>query len=533
MKKAMAVVLMVGMLVMFIISVVLQGCSVAQGAAMAPQSHYTWIQKVRDGVVFQETFENDNFINADGWTVLQGNPANSEALFNPGGGQNQSFAGIMSWDNQALVPGTSTQSLPVASVAITDTNVDQQWCVQVWFYDTMDTTSPGPYFKIKLSDGTYFSVGVRNSVSTIKYSVSAVSTGADAPTTPSFSGTRSVGWHSFFIYPSLTSENLFLSIDGNIQSPAGSSNSIIISNLYLCADVIGGPGPSFGYFDQLGYYRNEGFKILPATATATVYDISNVEQTVSTGPDNMVYLNWGNIVFPFPGFLEFNQPGSAHTLLVRTCLTNFNPGDIYLLTDLAFGRKFGKPDLVDTGLVSRNQTNVGVQEVLNYGLKDQLTTTIQRLLGETWKKQIDNWFQYAITGAPYSIMTDDVHGNALGIASSFVQGGTSPTLSVMPNLCTNPTDVFNVGLDYVIRDQANTQKQTATLLSKTTTTLTFDNNLAFDTNAPDGQGNYDMIYSKYFFPFMELGENNLQGLILSDARYPYYDWTQRIQEYNS
>jgi hypothetical protein len=210
-----------------------------------------------------------------------------------------------------------------------------------------------------------------------------------------------------------------------------------------------------------------------------------------------------------------------------------NPGDIYQLQDINLGRKFETIDLVDTGLVSRAQTNSGVQEVLNYGLKDQVTTTIKNLFGETWKQQIDNWFQSAITGNPYSIMEDDTITNAFGVISAFVQGGTSAAVTIMANLGTNSTDAFTVGQQYVIRDQGNTQKQNVTLLTKSTTQLTFDQNLAFDVKAPDGIGNYHFVYSKYYFPFMELGQDNAKGIKYSDPHSLFYDWVQNNQEYNS
>ncbi len=514
------------------------GCTNAHGAPLMPSanSHYTYLQKVRNGTVFQETFENNSFLTADGWTTLQGNPANSINQALPGSG------GIASWDNTAVVPGTTTQSLPVAKKVITDTNVDQLWLVQGWFYDTSDTTSPGPYLKVKLSNGIYASIGVRNSVSTTYYSYSGTPTsGTDAPDTAFTSLTgvaRSVGWHYFTIIPA--NNQIYIQVDNtvhfvNATLPLGTP----LSELYLCADKIGGPGPSFGYFDQVGYYRSTGFFVgynsNLVSGSMRLYDSSNNYLQSTLGYLNPIFFapTWYEAVYPFACFIEAAPASNNSNLIYRSCLLQVNPGDIYQLNDLNFGRKFESIDQVDTGLNSRSQTNSGVQEVLNYGLKDKWITTIKELTDPPWKKQIDNLFLYANTGGPFSVMYDDTMTNAFGVVSAFVQGGTSATVTIMANLSTNSTDAFVVGNDYVIRNQGNTQKQEVTLLSKTITQLTFDQNLNFDVNAPDGNGNYYFVYSKYFLPFMELGEDNLNGLKLSSAQLIYYNWIQNIQEYNS
>jgi hypothetical protein len=490
-------------------------------------SRLDWIQKTRDGVVFVETFENPLFLSADGWTVLQGKPAQSLA---------QSKSGIASWDNAAVVPGTTTQSLPVAYVSVSDNTVSSNYPVCVWFYDTGDTTSPGPYFKILLSNGSYFSMGVRNSVSTSKYCYSVLGAGADNPTIASTT-TRTIGWHSFYVVFTATTYAAY--VDSNILVSATATVSNL-QKLYLCSDVVGGPGPSFGYFDNLGYYRGIGIQVWfdPAVSTGAgaFYDSSNnYVGTASLDASNLMRFqpNLPGTIFPISYYFEI--PAAVSTiLLLRTTLYQFNPGDIYQMYDLNFGRKFDHIDTVPTSLANRNTTNFGETEVLQYGLKDvhsfylkRLGVPSDKLTGDQAYKAARNWFQAAQSGNPFSVMADDYKENALGVVASYTQGGAGSTVTIMPNLGTNPTDAFKVGSNFIIRDNANTKKQEVTLATKGNVTLSFDAALNFDTNVGD------YVYSARLYPFCEIGKNTLDGFKQSDERYKWYDWTQQFQEYNA
>src|SRR5258708_11842450 len=115
----------------------------------------SYLNKIQDGAIFRETFENDNFITAESWLTTQGTPATSMV---------SSFSGAKSWDNS--VPG-----LPAAKKQINNPLLAGSWMYSVWFFDVVgNTTAQGPYVKIQTSDGKFYQVGVRNGVSTTKYS---------------------------------------------------------------------------------------------------------------------------------------------------------------------------------------------------------------------------------------------------------------------------------------------------------------------------------------------------------------------------
>ena len=490
-------------------------------------SRIDWMKKIRDGVVFNETFECPFFLTANGWTVLHGNPAQSLA---------QAVTGIASWDNAAVVPGTITQSMPVASVTVTDATVNSNFPVCVWFYDTGDTTSPGPYFKVLMTNGSYLSVGVRNSVSTTKYCYSGLGAGSDQPTT---AGTinRAIGWHSFYIVVAATTYSIYVDSSLLVSNTATVS---ILQKLYLCADVVGGPGPSFGYFDNLSYFRNIGFQVFfdptITTGIGNFYDSNNTKiGSSSLDASNLMRFQPNLPVSSFPSGYFFEIPTTIATkLLFRSTLLQCSPGDIYYFQDLNFGRKFNNIDPIPTSLENRNTTNFGETEVLQYGLKDVHTFFINKLgvptdtmTGDKYYKAARNWFQDAQSGNPFSVMEDDYKENAFGVLSSFVQAGSGATVTVKPNLSTYPTDAFVVGQNYIIRDNSNTRNQDVTLLSKADPNLTFSEPLAFDTNS------MDYVFSARLYPFSELGKNTLDGFKAADERYKWYNWSQQFQEYNA
>lgn len=477
-----------------------------------PQSTVSWLQKIRDGVVFSEGFENDNFISADGWTVLQGSPANSSAQYKDG---------IKSWDNSA-----NAQSLPVAKKIITDMNIDLGtfgFGIGVWFYDTGDTTSPGPYFKIKTTDGKFWSIGVRNSVSTTNYSYAAGSIFGDQPTTAT-SVNRSVGWHHFFFYITGMGSVMNVSLDGGAFSIAGTSS--FVSEIYLCADTVGGGGPSFGFFDDVTYFRNIQTQINYDSSLGDgwtkVYDSGNnlVSQSVNSNPSA---LNLFNTVYPFFGFIEFGDETTTVKLILRSPLMQINPGDIYLLNSIQLGRKLTayKPLLASKKNV--NESTSGVEETIFNANKNKLSFGVKNLDGLALKEQVDEWFNYADQGGVFSILVED-QNNGFGVISAALAPNGN-TATIMSNLYTNPTDPFTVGRQYVIFDPANTRRQTVTLASKTSTVLTFAENIKYPFQP------LDYICDLTFHPFLELGTNKY-GLQMVDERYVRFNWNQAVQEYN-
>lgn len=472
--------------------------------AQGGTSHIAYLQKIRDGVVFSEGFENDNFITADGWTVLQGTPANAS---------NQYKQGIKSWDNSS-----NSQSLPVAKKVITDHNVDSDWIVIGWFYDDVShVTEQGPYLKLKGSNGSFVSVGVRNSVSSVNYSYAALSGATDAPTTNS-GIPRTTGWHQFMILPQGTRMNIL--IDGAVALNQLVALPTSISEIYLNSNTVGGTGNSFGFFDEILFSRSNIFSFnFPSNITsAQTLDSFNIPIPAQVNQAT----NLNNKDFPFGLFLE---AGQGTRLLFRSSLFYINPGDIYEFSDIDFGRKFTSMQTIDTALANQNKTANGKREVINFGIQDQHSFTMEQLEGVSWRQKADNFFYYARGGGPFSIMVDDINDVALGVIASFRQAGTTKKVIIMPNLSTNPTDAFTVGNTYTLQQNFNTDKEVVTLASKDTNSLTFNEDLNFDVN----QGDY--VYSQFLFPFQELPQQNLGGFSQVNAQNIRYTWTLPSQDY--
>ncbi len=501
----------------------------------------SYLQKIRDGVVFSEGFENDNFINAEAWTTLQGVPANTSAQFK---------SGIKSWDNSA-----NAQSLPVAKKVITDTNVDTAtalgveygWVCEVWFYDDVThTTEQGPYFKIKLVDGSFIQVGVRNSITTTNYSCNTSNTYTEDNFHDSGIA-RSNGWHKFQIWnqPFAFGVIYVVAIDGvgtnQLLTAAGSISKV--TEIYLSANKIAGTGNSFGYFDSLNYFRNLQIKFNNNATTQykfSIYDSSNTFLASDFNTPNAVLLPSLTTIYPANIFTEVQSVTNAGVatsgIIYRSPLLQINSGDIYNFVTVNLARKCEMPGYIPNSFRQTNQSPSGVVETLVTGLKDRMTFTIKELQGFQWVQIVRNWFQYVIDGSPFSIMTDSSFDTAIGVISATVLANNS-TVTIMPNLLTNPTDAFNVNTltngqfannyFYVVRNNANTQKQIVTVASKTGTTLTFNETLNFTVNNPD------YVYSEYLFPFLEIDGNDLSGFVIADKNIPSYTWTQKVREYDN
>jgi hypothetical protein len=508
------------------------GCAPANGAPEMPfsQSNVSYLQKVRNGVVFSEGFENDNFIAAEGWNILQGSPANT-------GSQYVGDGGIKSWDNQA-----NGGSIPVAKKIISGV-FDTSWMIRVWFYDTMNTSAPGPYVKVKLSDGNYLQVGVRNAVSTTSYVTNPSGTYTDSGS--NFSATigmaRSLGWHFFDIVATPGTgfgQGLAIVIDGvNSQTMASLYTSQTPTEIWLQADAVGGPGPSFGFFDSLGCYSSNYIIFKSSNSSFTTinqYDSSNnlINSSASfsaipgrfpIGSSVGGYPGFQNVVLPLSAYYEISYPGNNTAILFRTRLLQVNPGDIYQIVSTGFGRKLTKWNPQNNVLANVNQSTAGVTETLFNAYKNKYSISVKELAGLSNKESIDEWYNYAAQGNPFSIQVDDQNA-ALGILSGAPTVGQN-SVWLMQNLSVNPTDAFTVGRQYVIANAANTLRQSVTVTETNPTGLQFDNNI----NWPFQQGDY--IADMTFHPFLELG-NNAYGLAMMDERYLREDWNQVVQEYS-
>jgi hypothetical protein len=470
-------------------------------------SKLSYLKKIRDGVVFSEGFENDNFIAAEGWTTVQGTPGNSLT---------QAKVGIKSWDNQA------NGGLPVAKKIITDTNVDANWFFVVWFYDTGNTTSPGPYCKIKLANGNYISVGVRNSVSTTCYSYADSGASVDEPITAIASAVRSVGWHSFALI--LNTNTTLLLVDTSITYL--NLFHSLVSEIYLCSGKVGGLGPSFGYFDSLGYFRNTGFGFYfnRTNVSLALWNSSNANITYSNNPSSPCYLyaQIYSTLYPISVYFQMDQY-IPESLLYRSPLMSINPGDIYQYVSVDFGRKLTTYKPTETGLINSHQSTSGVTETIFNVYKNKYIFGVNDLQGLPMKSQLNNWYENAEQGYPFSIMVDSGH-NGFGVMDSNALIGSS-TVGIMPNLATNPTDSFEAGREYLLFNSANTRRQKLTLLTKNNTTLTFSSIISEPFLA------LDYVCETTLHPFLEVGTNP-DGFQMTNERYIRFNWNQSCQDLN-
>ena len=489
------------------------------------KTHLTYLKKIQDGVVFSEGFENLNFIQAEGWDILQGIPATSTA-------QARSADGISSWDNSA-----NSNSGPIASKTLPSTSS----MAVVWFYDDMNTTEEGPYFKVKCTAGNFFlQVGVRNAVSDTYYSCNT----ASSFTEDDFDLTavsRTQGWHQFIIesWSSPGTSTFLIWIDGVNVFTAIAGIAFGISKVYLCSGAIGDASlKSFGYFDELQCFQGTSsavpFTIFAAPVVilqdisiiANMYDSTNTKLFSGYHSGTLFPLNPDlgvcNIDFPILGYFEIGDSATG-LLRLRTPLMRINPGDIYGFHDIEFGRRVLPYKPSEDTLSNFNQSTSGVGETLFNAFKTKYQFGFKNLEGFLIKEKLNNWFRHAKQGNPFSLMIDSIHVG-FGVISSTPTVGTK-TVTIMPNLYTNPTDSFEVGRQYVLFNGENTYRQTVTLDSKNTTTLTFKEYLEESVQA------LDYIADDTFKPFLEIGQNS-DGLQMANERQLWWNLSQNCQDYN-
>jgi hypothetical protein len=484
------------------------------------KSLLNYCQKIRDGVLFAETFENDNFVAAQGWVALQGVARNT--------GQ-QAKVGIRS----LLLAGMST---PILWKASTDADVENP-VAEVWFYDTMDAVLPGPFFKIKLSDGKFFQMGVRNSVSTVNYCANASGVYTEDNFVDSTKA-RSLGWHRFRIQRVGTAVSMAVDADGLGAFTWTAAAGSYVTDLKLQADVYGSTAEGFGYFDEVRLYRHNAVKV--SGVAGRVVNFRDATEgmfpvTLDLATDTTEYTTSPYVAVPFPVqySLQISQrissagDTSAYAYLAhRTPTLDLNLGDWYQFAEIDFGtRRVTTFDLTPRTLTNKNESANGHAEVLTYGWKDRLGFTVSALEGRDYWEQAQNWYEYARLGQPFGLLVQE-NDHAFHKVRTLARAG-STTLNLYLNITGGGGNV-TAGRTVVIQKADRSARQVVEVTTVTPNAsgpiLTLASPLRFDAEV------YDIVRSLYFFYALEMEGQDL-GLNMSNPRRERFNWVQTVREY--
>jgi hypothetical protein len=471
-----------------------------------------YLQKIKSGVLYSETFENQNWFAAEGWTNVQGTPTYAT---------NMSYQGL----NSFICSGAGA-TLSIIKKSVTGSGT---W-IQCYFFDdgtTVAATALGPFLKVKTNGGNYWQVGVRNDVSN--------SGGANGlgyyvyggPADESFAYTstasRSIGWHRFDIY--ITSGFLIVGVDGFSSGTAHSTTDASFTEFHLCSGKTSDTLATFGNFDSIYAFSGTVLTMLwkGTTRSGILYD-SAFEFLGSLSGAGYGILVFSETAFPVSGYLQISQNGVGAALEHQSVLTNFFPGDVYVYQSIDFGRKVTDWQPKENSLKNINQSTSGVQEVLFNGYKGSHMFMVDYLLGQQTKNKLNNFYDYCSKGYPFSMMIDSANG-ALGVLDTNALIGSTSVL-LEDGLSAYPTDGFTVERSYQIFDAQRTIKQKVTLASKDTNTLTFHEYLT----EPFAQG--DFICDDTFQPFLEIGQST-DGFTYKSGRNQFVGWAQQCQEFTS
>lgn len=491
------------------------------------QTILSYLKKVRSGLIFSDSFENDAFLTAEGWTKVQGQPKNSTDHYMGDSVPSQSDGGIKSF--KCLGTGSSlaivSKTLPSPSLWVT-----------VWFYDDLNTAiNAGPFFKARLSNGTsWLQVGARNDVSTSHYSANDASTATEN----NFSATgiaRTLGWHRLdFVAnaPGGSVSNYYIRIDGNVAVHALFGSGLSLDKIFLCSGKVGDTLGTFGFFDCVNCFTNRlAFKggtwyVNPIIIYGTgSQEVNLLDQgfNVVTSPTNNGVLPYGFAVtiFPISGYFRVSQPLDICSF---ENLTGFDiyPGDVYQYNAIRFGRKATHVQPRENGLIIQNQSTGGQTETLFNAYKPRHTFGVQVLEGMGIKGKLNNFYNSCVKGNPFAVMVDDTNYGFGVLAQDTNVGDQSVTLKSISSC--DPTDGFSPGRIYRLFDSAMTKRQKVTLQSDTNVSLTFVENLDQEFKT------LDFICDDENFPFLELGQNP-EGVMMTNDAYLRFDWNQNCQEW--
>ena len=486
-----------------------------------PTSRLAYLNKIQDGLVFFEGFENDNFINAEGWNTNQGVAQNSSNQYLPQSNGIKSFQ----------CNGTGAT---LCNIIKPITNQTPGMLFQAWLYDDGTTTGKGPYVKLKTNLGNFIQFGIRNNVSTTDYSFNANGVFTeDNFSTNSGRYPRSVGWHCISI--SSDTGTIVVWLDSGVNTTIGTiSINDYITSIYVCSGTLSDTGAAFGYFDNIGLFMGTTVDFV-GPSTVSPYEYQLVFGTLGTTVvlDTGTTINGGgrvqklNQAFPLLNvLLTIQQPSTSLALDVNNAESAFirdiNPGDIFSYNVIDFGRKAKPFNPAEASLINQNQSSSGIMETLFHAYKDTYSIGFNVLEGLTLKKQLNNFYRYCSQGFQFSFLMSTAF-NALGIIQSAVVGSQTITMNNFSGDW--PATQFVAGRKYRAFNIENTLKQTFTVNSVSDPNLS---TLEF-VEYPFQPG--DMVVEETFYPFLELGSNP-DGFQMTDERYVRFNWIQGCQDYN-
>lgn len=483
------------------------------------------LQKIRDGWMFHEDFESDQFVPNDGWNVLQG-AANQSKTQAVNGLFSLKMAGSLDDNGTPLVMYTT----------ITDAVARNEYFV-CWFYDdASNTTLAGPFVKIRCTDGKFLQLGVRNATSTTKYSCNVAGNFAEDNFTAT-SVNRSTGWRKFEIRREMDVapyvNHYLIFVDGTIvgdMNPSGTP--AFFDRIYVQGDVVGTTNDSFGYFDEIRLYRDYNVTLYGCEGRRV--RAKNTSETILWGLDNLLETTVAGQNVPIstdPGYtisLEISKqiPNDATTanwtkLVSRMDNELMNPGDMWRYAEVDFGRKVGSYQEFPVTLGARNSSLNGTTETITFGQRNKVQYTVKMLEGDSWLKEAHNWFDWVRKGNPFTLAVDSDSIVFASFAGTYHAGDLS--FVVLPSLAATYTEIVTGG-EYIIQTRDGINRQTVLVTNVSGNTVTISQPLNF--NVALG----DFIRAVYYWPMLENDDPNSEGLTITD-KVIRRDWQVMAREY--
>lgn len=353
-----------------------------------------------DGLLLFESFESSNFMLDQGWTLLNGAPAQSNNV------SKDSLFSLALDSTCALIQNAPGGNFSFAAA---------------WFYDdaTQITAQCIPALMVKDSGNTAIvGLGINNAVSTTFYCALTSAGNWIATAIP-----RVTGWHRFSVgQVQANDSNLRLFID-NIDTGFSIVSSSVLNEIQVGCQANTGDG--FGYFDLVQICLSSAISIQNLTDPqgATIICPGSVPQALSSSGAAVIYAPF--LDFPVTAYLVVNavvQVGSQDfpgAPIYQSDIMEFSGGDTWFLNRFRFGRR--PSSITPQPMSSRNDLlAVDGQKQSAFFYDNDIVTLMFSDLTEDLKNQLLAWWNSAKRGEVFSVSVEEND-----IYLDFTQGAVS------------------------------------------------------------------------------------------------------------
>jgi hypothetical protein len=329
-----------------------------------------------DGLLLFESFEAENFMSDQNWTLLNGTPQIS---------------------SDVSVDGLKSLKLDTTYPQIQKITGAFQFGV-AWFYDDSSIVAGGftPFAIWETTGGQIFGLGVDLGVSTVNYTKIVNGVSSDSGVA------RTTDYRRFTIKQSLGSVDL--AIDG--VSVGGAAIATALTKTKIGCSVYSGTS-AFGYFDSIQVCQFADFTVthLDSGQMVKVYLSDGTLVGQATAASGLAQVDTTAQDSPFNGYVTITRPDGQSPYFWGAVLS-FSTGDRWAQHVYRFGRRPVSLDIRPTANRQDKESNSGKNQSVFFYDRDIVSFTITDLT-EDEKNALMRWWSTAQRGEVFGCAIDE------------------------------------------------------------------------------------------------------------------------------